>query len=202
MNLTILESKILYLMSKLPLAFYKEEDPVLIAQKLIGKRLCTKINNQFTAGIITETEAYDESEKGCHAYKGKRTPRTEIMFHEGGFVYVYLCYGIHHLFNVVTGKNDHASAVLVRGILPEKGIKVIEKRRKQKLNKNLTNGPGKISQALGINTSHYGCNLVQNTIWIEEGKNVAAKQIIATPRIGIDYAEEDALLPWRFVLNG
>jgi DNA-3-methyladenine glycosylase len=188
---------------KLKKEFYRNEDVVEVAMQLLGKVLYTNIGGIKTAGIITETEAYCQSERGSHAYGGKRTPRTEIMFQSGGFAYVYLCYGMYYLFNVVTGTKDHAQAVLVRGIEPYYGIETILKRRNtDKLSKNLCNGPGKVCAALGINKSHYGADLSSNIIWIEEKKiKVKKNQIIITPRIGIHYAGEDAQRLWRFELQ-
>ncbi len=186
---------------KLPLDFYQNDNVVEVAKSLLGKKLITSINGFVAGGYITETEAYDASEKGCHAYNNKRTKRTEILFDYGGKAYVYLCYGIHYLFNVVTGKKDHGCAVLIRGIHPTIGIDIIEKRRNQNMNKNICDGPGKVAQALSINKSFYGIDLQEDTIWIEEGIQVRNKDILTTPRIGIDYAEKDALLPWRFLIK-
>ena len=188
---------------KLRKEFYQNEEVVDVARQLLGKVLYTNINGIKTAGIITETEAYSQLEKGSHAYNGRRTARTEVMFGHGGYAYVYLCYGMYYLFNVVTGTKDHAQAVLVRAIQPYFGVEVILKRRNaKKLSKNLLNGPGKVCAALGINKLHYGTDLGGNTIWIED-KNIKVnkKQVLTTPRIGIHYAGTDALLPWRFVLQ-
>lgn len=199
---------------KLEKDFYLREDVVEISKELLGKYLFTKIDGKVTAGIITETEAYaGETDKASHAYNGRRTNRTEIMFAEGGMSYVYLCYGIHHLFNVVTNFKNTPHAVLVRAVKPIEGIKTILQRRKlepskelveQVVNgkKNIAGGPGTVSQALGIQTIHTGLDLTQNKIWIED-KNIVVKptDIIAGPRIGVDYAGEDAKLPYRFVIN-
>ena len=197
---------------KLERDFYLREDVVEISKNLLGKYLFTKIDGKTTAGIITETEAYaGEMDKASHAYNNRRTNRTEIMFAEGGVSYVYLCYGIHHLFNVVTNFKDHPHAVLVRAIKPVEGIKSILKRRhlqpsetliKQVLGgkKSITGGPGTVSQALGIQTKHSGLDLTKNTIWIEDrGIELKPKDIISGPRVGVDYAEEDAHLPYRFI---
>ncbi len=185
---------------KLSKEFYRNEDVVDAAKQLLGKVLYTNINGVKTAGIITETEAYCQTERGSHAYGGKRTPRTEIMFAHGGYAYVYLCYGMYYLFNVVTGTKNHAQAVLVRGIEPYYGVEIILKRRRaDKPSKKLFNGPGKVCAALGINKSHYGLDLRGNIIWIED-KNIQVKknQVITSKRIGIDYAGEDAHRLWRF----
>ncbi|MEZ5007054.1 MAG: DNA-3-methyladenine glycosylase [Chitinophagales bacterium] len=187
-------------MSKLDKTFYIKDDVVGIAQKLLGKVLFTNINGRLTAGIISETEAYHEDEKACHAYNRKRTQRTELLFAEGGKAYVYLCYGIHHLFNVVTGPENIAQAVLIRGVIPYNGVEVmLARRRMDKIKPNLSSGPGTLSKALGITTELNYTDLQSDLIWIEDtGIKVPASEIAATPRIGVDYAGEDAKLPWRF----
>lgn len=154
------------------------------------------------SGIIVETEAYSYKERGCHAFKGM-TPRNKVMFEEGGVTYVYLCYGIHHLFNVVTNQKDKADAVLIRALEPLVGQSVMQERMKTKSLNKITSGPGKLTKALGIDRNHNGLFLQNHEIWIEEGSSrVLAKNILASPRIGIDYAGEDAKLPWRFMLKG
>jgi DNA-3-methyladenine glycosylase len=191
-------------MKKLNKAYYLQTDVVAIACNLLGKKLCTNINGVYTAGIITETEAYaGANDKASHAYNNKRTPRNEVMYHQGGKGYVYLCYGLHHLFNVVTNVADVPHAVLIRAIKPVDGIEHILKRRKhKKLAKNTSGGPGTVSQALGISTKLNGVDLTKNTIWIEDtGITFIKKQITITPRIGVDYAGEDAKLPYRFLVK-
>ena len=191
-------------MSKLPKSFYLREDVIQIAQDLLGKYLFTNVDNQLTGGMIIEVEAYQAPEdKASHAHDNRRTKRTETMFAEGGIAYVYLCYGIHSLFNVITNQADIPHAILIRAIQPLEGIEImLERRKKKKLDKTLTSGPGSLSQALGINCSHDATDLAGNLIWIED-RNVKVKpnQILATPRIGIDYAEEYVSKPWRFVLS-
>lgn len=185
----------------LPASYYQHHNVVELARDLIGKTLCTKINGKITCGIITETEAYaGVVDKAAHSYGGRRTKRTETMFREGGVSYVYLCYGIHHLFNIVTNKKDVPEAVLVRAIYPTEGIKEILKRRRAvSLTKNLCVGPGKVSEALGIKTSHDNLSLTGNKIWLKDDKlNIDKKKIQVGPRIGVDYAGEDAKLPYRF----
>ena len=186
---------------KLTRAFYHNEDVVDIAQKLLGKLLCTNVNGKFTAASIVETEAYcGATDKACHAHLNRRTKRTEIMFGDGGYAYVYLCYGIHHLFNIVTNKSGKADAVLIRAVEPVEGIEtMLERRKMDKTAYRLTAGPGILSQALGIKTSHYATDLTGSLIWLEDHKVIFNKnEIISSPRVGIDYAGEDALLPWRF----
>lgn len=192
-------------MSKLPIDFYQRSDVVQISRDLLGKVLCTYIEGGFTSGIITETEAYcGRGDKACHANNNTRTNRTEIMYRPGGNAYVYLCYGIHHLFNVVTNEKDLADAVLVRAIEPLEGIDIMLQRRGHKQSKpKLTAGPGRMTQALGITTNnHDGTNLLSDTIWIEDqGHTLPDSKISATKRIGVDYAGEDAHLPWRFTIK-
>jgi DNA-3-methyladenine glycosylase len=186
---------------KLGKVFYLREDVVKISRELLGKVLCTDIDGKFASGIITETEAYrGVVDKASHAYNNRRTNRTEIMFGEGGKAYVYLCYGIHYLFNIVTNKAETPHAILVRAITPLDGIETImERRNVSKLVPKTTIGPGTVSKALGITTKHTGVDLTGDTIWLEDrGIKVKPKDIIVGPRIGIDYAEEDALLPYRF----
>lgn len=191
-------------MKKIRRSFYLAGDVVRLSRELLGKRLCTSIRGQFTSGIITETEAYaGVTDKASHAFGGRRTGRTEIMFAEGGTAYVYLCYGIHHLFNIVTNEKDIPHAILIRGIQPEQGIETMLKRRKKtKIDKTLSAGPGTVSQALGIQVKHSGISLTENTIWLEEtGIVIPEKYVYTGPRIGVDYAGEDALLPYRFLVR-
>ena len=187
--------------SKLPRSFYEREDVVEIAKELLGKILCTQIDGVFTSGMIVETEAYNgQSDKACHAFNHGKTERNKIMFGEGGFAYIYLCYGIHHLFNVVTNVSGMADAVLIRAIEPMDGVcHILTRRNKTKLERTVGGGPGIASKALGISTLHYGLDLVGDVIWIENrGINISSNQILASPRVGVDYAGEDAQLPWRF----
>jgi DNA-3-methyladenine glycosylase len=189
---------------KLPRSFYTRNDVVSIAKELLGKYLFTNFDGIFTGGIITETEAYNGIiDRASHAYGGRRTARTEIMFNEGGTAYVYLCYGIHSLFNVVTNKKNNPHAVLIRAIHPTHGIEHMLKRRKMAvLKKNLSAGPGTVSEALGIHYSHSGLSLLGNKIWIEDkGIEINKNKIVASKRIGVDYAGEDAYLPYRFVMD-
>lgn len=185
---------------KLPAGYYLHEDVTDLARDLLGKVLCTSVNGTVTKGVITETEAYNGIyDKACHAYGGRRTSRTEIMFHEGGCAYVYLCYGIHHLFNVVTGPADTPTAILVRAIQPLEGHEDMRRRRNFAPTSRLASGPGTLSQALGIRTDHTGLLLTGDTIWLEDhGIRFPDHEIIAGPRIGVEYAEEDAALPYRF----
>ncbi len=188
---------------KLPTSFFLNDDVVATARALLGCRLWTQINGSVTAGVIVETEAYDGlKDRASHAYGGRRTPRTEIFYQPGGVAYTYLCYGIHTLFNVITGPPEFPHAVLIRAIKPSDGIETILQRRNQsRLQRNTAGGPGLVSQALGITTAYNGTDLRSDTIWITRGstsEHADPDLILATPRIGIDYAGKDAALPWRF----
>ena len=187
---------------KVPRSYFDNSEVTLIAENLIGMHLCTVIDGELTKGMIVETEAYcGATDAACHAYPGKRTPRTETMYGSAGIAYVYLCYGMHHLFNIVTNKVGYADAVLIRGVEPIGGVEVMANRSKKNVNSvTLTNGPAKLTKALGIKTYHDGTKLDSQTIWIEYGSNYS-KPIIKTTRIGVDYAGEDAKLPWRFYLK-
>ncbi len=186
---------------KLPESFYLRKNVVTIARELLGKQLFTRVDNKVTSGLIVETEAYSWKERGCHAYKGRRTQRNEIMFHRGGHAYVYLCYGVHHLFNVVTNVGGIADAVLIRAIEPVNGLAIMQQRRGVLANPfHLTSGPGKLTVALGIDRAFNGKYLTGNDVWIEAGEKIAGKLIEPSTRIGVDYAGKDARLPWRFTI--
>lgn len=186
---------------KLRRDFYLNEDVLAISKSLLGKRLCTYKQGVYTSALICETEAYAGiNDKASHAYGNRRTNRTESMYKMGGIAYVYLCYGIHHLFNVVSNCEGIPHAVLIRGAIPEKGIAHILKRRnKKELDQKILIGPGKLSQGLGITIDDDQIDLTSKEIWIEESNHQPTKESIrSTARIGVDYAEEDAHLPYRF----
>lgn len=188
---------------KLEQSFYERPDVVRIARELLGKGLFTRINGVVTGGMIVETEAYSWKERGCHAYLSRKTGRNAIMFENGGNSYVYLCYGMHHLFNVVTNTVGVPEAVLVRAIEPTHGLREMELRRgKLPSRLQLTSGPGKLTKALGIDRNFNGKSLLHDDVWIEDlSRKVPRTKIEASPRIGIDYAGEDAFLPWRFTIR-
>tara|TARA_B100001093_G_scaffold112303_1_gene104680 strand:+ start:881 stop:1462 length:582 start_codon:yes stop_codon:yes gene_type:complete len=181
---------------------YCNNNVIEVAKSLLGNEIFTNINGEITSGIITETEAYNgENDKASHAFMGKKTKRNEAMYMKGGVCYVYLCYGIHYLLNIVTAKVNCPKAVLIRAIKPVSGIDImLERRSKLKFFKNDHIGPGKVSKSLGINLDHNKEKLNSKKIWIEE-KKIIEKKILAKMRIGIEYAEEDALLPYRFILD-
>ena len=186
--------------AKLSKEFYTGNDVTLIARNLLGKVLCTNIDGVVTSGIIVETEAYSQRERACHAFGGKRTPRTEIFYNDGGISYVYLCYGIHYLFNVITNLSDVADAVLIRAIEPLDGIEeMLARREMDQIATRITAGPGSVSKALGIDKNHNGLALTDREVWIEDrGISYKKSQIVASPRVGVDYAGDDAKLPWRY----
>jgi len=183
--------------------FYLRNDVVQIAQDLLGTILYTRIDNEITSGIIVETEAYCGSiDKASHAYPDRLTKRNRVMFKDGGKAYVYLIYGIHYLFNIVTNKSSKADAVLIRALEPVSGLDIMMERRKTNTLKRITSGPGILSKAMGIDTSLYGEDLTGRKVWLECGnRDSINKKIIKTTRIGVDYAGEDAKLPWRFYLK-
>ncbi|MEE6129233.1 DNA-3-methyladenine glycosylase [Chryseobacterium arthrosphaerae] len=190
---------------KLPRSYYADQDVLFLAQDLLGKILFTEINGNITAGIIVETEAYfGVQDKASHAYGGRRTDRTETLYSHGGVSYVYLCYGIHHLFNVVTSVKDKPHAVLIRAVEPLIGKETMELRRSMPASRAaISSGPGSAAKALGIDRNFNKKDLTGNEIWIEDhGIRYDPDEIIAGPRIGVAYAQEDALLPWRFFVKG
>lgn len=190
---------------KLPFSYYLNQDVLFLANDLLGKVLFTQIDGEITAGIIVETEAYfGVQDKASHAYGGRRTDRTEPMFGQGGISYVYLCYGIHNLFNIVSSVEGEPHAVLIRAIEPLTGIEIMETRRNMPATKAaISSGPGSAAKALGIDRSFNQKDLTGEEIWIEDhGIRYPAEDIAATPRVGVAYAQEDALLPWRFFVKG
>ena len=192
-------------MEKLTFSFYQRQNVVRVAKELLGKIVVTNWDGLVTSGRIVETEAYAGIiDKASHASGGRRTVRNEIMYGAGGFAYVYLCYGIHHLFNVVTNSEDIPHAILIRALDPIAGIdEMLVRTNKKKLDHTLTRGPGNVSKALGIFTKHSGISLLGDNIFIaSDGFEYAPKEIAASPRIGVDYAGKDALLPYRLYVKG
>ncbi len=182
--------------------FYLHSDVVEVARLLLGKLLVTRFDGVVTSGVITETEAYAGiTDRASHAFGGRRTARTEVMYHNGGTAYVYFCYGMHSLFNVVTNIEGIPHAVLIRAIQPMEGVEtMLERANKSKVDKSFANGPGKVAKILGINTTHADLDLCNSEIEIFDiGKKPST--IISSPRIGVDYAGEDALLPYRFLME-
>ncbi len=190
-------------MNKLPPSFYLRKEVVKIASELLGKVLVTNWNGELTSGRIVETEAYNgEIDKASHAFKGK-TPRTAVMFEEGGMAYVYLCYGIHQMFNIVTNERGTPHAILIRAVEPIEGIDIMMRRTGKKvLDETLTRGPGNVGKTFGFHTSQCAHSLQSDELYIvDDGYSFSASQIVATPRIGVDYAGNDALLNYRFYVK-
>jgi len=186
----------------IPLSFYQGDDVVKISQELIGTVLFHDTQEGLVGGRIVETEAYNgRTDKACHAYH-RRTKRTEVMYQSGGCVYIYLCYGIHRLFNIVTNAEKMADAVLIRAIEPLVGLDLMRLRTQKSMNEErLASGPGVIGKAFGFGTAQTGA-MLDGTIWLGREKSSESFEIEARKRVGVDYAGEDADLPWRFVLNG
>jgi DNA-3-methyladenine glycosylase len=192
-------------MKKLSLDFYKRTNVLQVARELLGKILVTNQNGIITSGRIVEVEAYNGTiDKASHAFGGRRTNRNEIMYAEGGVAYVYLCYGIHYLFNVVTHTKETPHAILIRALEPVKGIEeMLNRVGKKKLDNTLTRGPGNLSKGLGITTLQTGISLLGKELFIaDDGFEYTKNEIVASPRIGVDYAGKDALLPYRFFIKG
>lgn len=188
---------------RIPAEYYQKRNVVKLAKSMLGKMLFTNFNNQLTGGIITEAEAYNGIyDKACHAFGGRRTPRTETMYAGGGIAYVYLCYGIHHLFNIVTNKQDIPDAILIRAIEPTHGLQTILKRRnKKKLGKTVSGGPGTVSRALNISLANNAFDLTGSKIWTtDSGIKIKPSQIVSSARIGCESAGTDGQLPYRFNL--
>lgn len=190
---------------KLPESYYLGNDVVNISKDLLGKYLFTCIDGVTTGGYIVETEAYNGVvDKASHAFGNRLTPRTKTMFMQGGIAYVYLCYGIHEMFNIVTSSEGHPQAILIRAIQPTDGLEAMQARRNMPVLKpTITAGPGSVAKALGISRDINAFSLQGDTIWLEDrGLHFPDDQIKAGPRIGVAYAAEDALLPYRFYVKG
>ena len=192
-------------MKKLPVQFYLRPDVVLIARELIGKVLVTCFDDIITSGRIVETEAYiGLTDRASHSFGGKRTARNEHMYATAGTAYVYICYGMHHLFNVVTNAKDIPDAVLIRALEPIAGIDVMLKRTgKLKPDHSLTKGPGNAAKALGIFKQHSGIYLLKKEIYIAaDGFEINDQAIGASRRIGVESSGDAALKPYRFYVKG
>lgn len=194
--------------NRIDLNFYTSSDVVCLAQILLGKVLCTKVNGKFTSGIISETEAYAGiTDKASHAFGDRRTSRTEVMYASGGHAYVYLCYGIHSLFNIVTSIQNEPHAILVRSVIPLIGKRFMaERKRKEIISLKDAVGPGNVCKVMGISLIHNTLPLLpsenQDCIWLQdEGIEISKNDFSVSSRIGVAYAQEDANLPYRFLLN-
>lgn len=192
-------------MNKLAIDFYKRTDVVEIAKELVGKILVTNFNGKITTGRIVETEAYcGITDKASHAFGGRRTPRNEHMYAGAGTVYVYICYGMHHMLNVVTNEKNIPDAILVRAIEPIDGIETMMVRTgKSQPGNTITRGPGNLAKAMGIKKAASGISFLSDEIFLaSDGFLPGASGIASSKRIGVDYAGTDSLLPYRFYLKG
>lgn len=191
-------------MKKLNREFYTRTDTLQIARDLLGKTLVVPTESgERVSGRIVEVEAYlGEIDKAAHSYKNRRTARNEITYALGGHVYVFFIYGMYFQFNVVCGEIDTPHVCLIRAVESLEGIEIMRERRGAMKDQNLTSGPGKLCIAFGIDRSYNGEDLLGTRIWLEEGERISAEQIETGVRIGIDYAEEYAEMPWRFWLKG
>lgn len=188
-------------MGKVPEAAFYLGDTVELARHLLGKLLVHDTPEGVTGGMIVETEAYVGSlDKACHAWQN-RSARTEVMFHAGGVAYVYLIYGMHHCFNVVTGPEGEGNAVLIRALEPVLGVDLMKRRRGTASERNLCSGPGKLCQALAITRADYGADLRHGSLRILEYRNIPTSEIAVSARVNVEYAEEAARFPWRFTVR-
>ncbi len=190
-------------MKKLDQHFYNRPDVLKIARELLGKVIVTTFEGQLTSARIVETEAYaGEGDRASHAWGGRRTNRTEVMYGLGGTAYVYLCYGIHQMFNVVTNQQGIPHAILVRAVEPLEVLISCCNVRAKETRSHITKGPGNVGKALGFFTRHTGLSLLGDELFIaDDGFQVKKADILATPRIGVDYAGDDAALPYRFIIQ-
>lgn len=192
-------------MKKVPLSFYNRRDVVKIAKELLGKIIVTCFDGEITSGRVVETEAYAGIvDKASHSFGGKRTARNEHMYSAAGTAYIYICYGMHQMMNIVTNEKEIPDAVLIRAIEPLEGIDVMLKRTgKKTLDKTLTRGPGNVGKALGIFKHHSGLYLLDDEIYLlDDSKKITDEEIGISKRIGVESAGEDALLPYRFFVKG
>ncbi len=191
-------------MKKLPIQFYRRDDVILIARELLGKIIVTNFDGSLTSARVVETEAYIAiTDRASHSFNGRRTARNEHMYAAAGTSYVYICYGMHHLFNVVTNKKEVPDAVLIRAAEPLAGIEImLERTGKIKLDNTLTKGPGNAAKALGISKNNSGINLLEEQIWLaDDGFKIDAKDIGISKRIGVEGAGDAASQPYRFYLK-
>ena len=181
---------------------YFNASPYFIAKDLLGRLLFTNIDNHITSGIIVETEIYrgGEKDKASHAHFLKKTKRTNIMFSNGGYCYVYLVYGIYYQFCITTSQMGIPDTILIRALEPRDGIDTMKQRRHQSV--NLTNGPGRLTQALGIDKDLHEKSITGSQIWISKDKEYKRFKIVKSKRIGIGYSDEySQSLMWRFYIK-
>lgn len=190
---------------RLPLTFYQQEDVVSVASQLLGKYVYSQIDGKITGGIIVETEAYrGPDDRGSHAYDDKKTARNQMMYQAGGLAYMYICYGIHDMLNIVTGAEGMSHAVLIRALQPQTGLGEMRIRRNIfDEDKRLCQGPGALTKALGLIKLHNGYDLQGDVIWLEDkGLTYNENDIIASPRVGMNFDGPYKTIPWRFYVKG
>jgi DNA-3-methyladenine glycosylase len=191
-------------MRKLPLSFYNRKDVVKIARELLGKIIVTNFSGKITSGKIVETEAYvGIIDKASHSFSGKRTARNEHMYSVAGTAYIYICYGMHQMLNIVTNEKEIPDAVLIRAIEPVEGIEMMmERTGKKRSDKTITRGPGNVGKALGISKHHSGLFLLDEEIYLlDNEEKIAEENIGISKRIGVESAGADSLLPYRFYIR-
>lgn len=192
-------------MKKLPLSFYNRKDVLKIAREMLGKVVCTYIGGELTSGRIVETEAYvGIIDKASHAFGGRRGPKNEHMYHVAATAYIYVCYGVHQMLNIVTNEENIPDAVLIRAIEPVEGLDVMAIRtNKLKSDPTITRGPGNVGKALGVHKRHSGVHLLDDLIYLaDDGFVFPEERIGVSSRIGVESAGTDALLPYRFYVKG
>lgn len=191
-------------MKKLPQSFYDRTDVVEIAKELLGKIVVTDINDRYTSARIVEVEAYvGHTDKASHSFEGRRTNRNEHMYSPPGTAYIYICYGVHHMLNVVTNKEGVPDAVLIRAVEPLEGVDImLERTNKKVLDHSLTRGPGNTGKSLGIFKHMSGIYLMDSQIYLcDDGYKLDESRIGVSKRIGVDSAGSDSLLPYRFYVK-
>ncbi len=189
---------------KMSSEFYLRDDTIAIAKDLLGKLIVVPdTKGRRVSGMIVETEAYlGVTDRGSHSYAGRRTPRNEVMYANGGRSYVFFVYGMYNQFNVVTGAVGTPHAILIRAVEPVEAIEIMRERRGEMKDRNLTSGPGKLCIALAIDRGLNGESLRGKRIWLEDHNSFTNDEIAIGKRIGIEYAGEDAEKPWRFWVGG
>jgi len=190
--------------SKLPRSFYLRDDTIAIARDLLGKLIVVPDESgSRVSGMIVETEAYlGVTDRAAHSFGGRRTARNEVTYGLGGHAYVFFIYGMYFQLNVVCGKVDSPHVVLIRAVEPVEGIETMRARRGAMKDRDLSSGPGKLCIALAINRDLNGEDLRGKRIWLEDHRALVDDEIAVGTRIGIDYAGDDALQPWRFWVKG
>ncbi|MHB1176940.1 MAG: DNA-3-methyladenine glycosylase [Daejeonella sp.] len=193
------------MVNKLRAEFYQRANVVSIARELLGKHVYSQVNGEITGGIIVETEAYrGPDDMGSHAYNDKRTPRNEIMYRAGGVAYMYICYGIHDMLNIVTGSEGMSHAILIRAVEPRTGLDTMRRRRNIfDQDRRLCQGPGTLAKAMGLTKLHNGYDLQGDVIWLEDKNfNYKDEEVIASARIGMNFDGPYRTMPWRFYVKG